>query len=154
MHVRRRILMGAMVGAALCAAGGADAARRGPAGQPPSDKPAGVTKNFPMSATWRLVDFNGKPVPAGLEATLSIDSALRGSGISGCNTWSAAMYPIANQRLAVGPIATTKKACPPAIMAFERNYLVAIHASPSWDEVGGYLVLKSPAGTLRFTRGL
>src|SRR5438309_2338614 len=44
-------------------------------------------KEFPTKATWNLKEINGKP-PAG-EASLTIDGALRGTGVSGCNTWSA-----------------------------------------------------------------
>ena len=82
-----------------------------------------------------------------------IDAQFRGSGFSGCNTWSATMWPVRGQRFAVGPVALTKKTCAPQIMAFEKAYLAALHSAPTWDMVNGLLEVKSGAGTLSFARG-
>jgi len=68
-------------------------------------------KNFPLSQTWQLRELNGKPVSADLDVSLKIDSAFRASGYTGCNSWSATMYPVKDQHLAVGPFALTKKQC-------------------------------------------
>jgi heat shock protein HslJ len=110
-------------------------------------------KTFPKDSNWTLRSLNGKPVPAGLEGTLRIDNQFRGSGFAGCNTFSATMWPVRGQRFAVGGIAVTKKACPPAIMQFEQAYLRALFAGPSWDMVNGLLEVKSQAGSLSFARG-
>lgn len=151
-------LFGGLIAACVAGCGlmpidAAMAARRAPAAPAASPTPA-YEKEFPKNATWRLIEFNGKPLPAGIDASLTIDTSLRGAGSSGCNTWSATMYPVRGQHLAVGPVALTKKSCAPAVMAFERAYLTAIHAGPTWDEVNGYLVVKSAAGTCKFARGL
>ncbi|HUZ67310.1 MAG TPA: META domain-containing protein [Beijerinckiaceae bacterium] len=114
---------------------------------------ASPPKKFPIGVTWRLKQINGRPAPTAKRATLTIDSTLRGTGSAGCDSWSATVYPVANQRLAMGPIATTHRACSPQAAAFERMYLNALHSGPVWDEEQGYLVLKTTAGVMRFSRG-
>jgi heat shock protein HslJ len=111
-------------------------------------------KNFPLDQTWSLRDINDKPIPSGLDASLKIDGNLRGSGYTGCNSWSATLYPIKNQHLLVGPFALTKKQCPKDVMATEFGFLSALTGSPTWDLVNGELVIKGPKGTLRLARSL
>ena len=125
-----------------------------PAGQPLEKS----EKQFPTGTVWVLKAFNDKPVPGTEELTFSIDSAYRGTGYSGCNTWSATIFPVKNQTLAVGPVALTKKKCDAATMKFENTYLIGIHAGPTWDLVGSNdgteLIMKGQGGTLRFIRSL
>jgi heat shock protein HslJ len=153
---------------ALCAAslavGGAQAQTKQHRGQPQQQdkqekkeggdesKTQAYESNFPTKATWNLSDINGKAPPA--EATLTIDENLRGAGVSGCNTWSAALYPVRGHKLAMGPVAQTKKVCSNELMQFERMYLTILHSGPGWDLVGSTLTIKGQAGTLIFNRGL
>jgi heat shock protein HslJ len=111
-------------------------------------------KQFPLDQTWSLRDINEKPIPSGLDASLKIDGTLRGSGFTGCNSWSATLYPIKDQHLLVGPFALTKKQCAKEIMAVEFGFLSSLTGSPSWDLVNGDLVIKGPKGTLRLARSL
>src|SRR3984885_2565732 len=67
---------------------------------PPKPLPP-LQKNFPLDQTWSLRELNGKPVPAGVDVGLKIDGSLRGSGYTGCNSFSATMYPVKDQHLAV-----------------------------------------------------
>ena len=103
-------------------------------------------KNFPLDQTWSLRDINDKPVPAGLDASLKIDGNLRGSGYTGCNSWSATLYPVKDQHLLLGPYALTKKQCAKDVMAVEFGFLSALTGSPTWDLVNGDLVIKGPEG--------
>jgi len=96
----------------------------------------------------------GWPIPAGLDVSLKIDGSLRGSGYTGCNSWSATLYPVANQHLLVGPYALTKKQCGKDIQAVELGFLSALTGSPTWDLVNGDLVIKGPKGALRLARSL
>lgn len=121
--------------------------------QSAAPQPQKEEKTFPKDSNWTLRAMNGKPLPAGAEATMRIDAQFRGSGFSGCNTWSATMWPVRGQRFAVGPVALTKKTCAPQIMAFEKAYLATLHSAPTWDMVNGLLEVKSGAGTLSFARG-
>jgi len=113
-----------------------------------------MQKNIPLDQTWSLRELNGKPVPASLDVSLKIDGALHGSGFAGCNSWSAVMYPIKDQHLAVGQYALTKKSCDKETMAIEVGFLSALLASPAWDLVNGDLVIKGPRGALRMVRSL
>jgi heat shock protein HslJ len=121
--------------------------------EPPKPMPP-QQKNFPLDQTWQLKELNGKPVPQEIDASLKIDSALRGSGFTGCNSWSATMYPIKDQHLATGPYALTKKQCDKDTMAIEFGFLTALLGSPVWDLVNGELVIKGPRGAMRLARSL
>lgn len=107
---------------------------------------------FPTKANWQLVTFNGKAPPA--EASLLIDENLRGTGSSGCNTWSAALYPIKGHKLAMGPVAMTKKTCSNDVNGFERAYLTVLRSGPVWDLKGSTLTVKSQYGELVYNRGI
>lgn len=111
-------------------------------------------KTYPTKTTWSLKSLNNKPVPRDADITLMIDDNFRGTGFAGCNYWSATIYPMRGQRLASGPVATTRKQCPPAVMQLERAFLVGVHSGPEWDLVGPELVLKTKGATLRFERAL
>lgn len=117
---------------------------------PPSQQ---QDKTFPLGAAWSAVSLNGKPVN-NMRATLQVDANLRGTGFGGCNTFSAAAYPLRQQGFAVGPIALTKRACDKGVLDFERSYLTALRAARAWDLVQGRLVLKGGAGELIFDRAL
>lgn len=115
--------------------------------QPPQEK------TFPLGASWTAVSMNGKPI-ADRRATLMVDQNLRGTGFAGCNTFSAAAYPLRQQSFAVGPLALTKRSCDKGLSDFERSYLTALRATQKWDLVNGKLVLKGGAGELQFDRAL
>jgi heat shock protein HslJ len=118
-------------------------------------KPIGPAfKNFPLDQTWSLKSINDKPVPPGLDISLQIDGTLRGSGYTGCNSWSATLYPVKEQHLLMGPVALTKKQCAKDVMALETGFLSALLGNPTWDLVNGELVVKGPRGTLHFARSL
>ena len=113
-----------------------------------------LQKNFPLDQTWSLRELNGKPVPPGLDASLKIDGSLRGSGFTGCNSWSATLYPVKDQHLMVGPFALTKKQCAKDVMAIEGGFLSTLVGNPTWDLVNGELVIKGPRGAARLARSL
>ena len=113
-----------------------------------------LQKNFPLDQTWSLRELNGKPIPSGLDASLKIDGNLRGSGFTGCNSWSATLYPVKDQHLMVGPFALTKKQCPKDIMQIEIGFLSTLIGNPAWDLVNGDLVIKGPRGAARLARSL
>jgi heat shock protein HslJ len=113
-----------------------------------------LQKNFPLDQTWSLRELNGKPVPASLDVSLKIDGALHGSGFAGCNSWSAVIYPVKDQHLAVGQYALTKNKCDKDVTAIEFGFLSALLGGPAWDLVNGDLVIKGPRGALRMVRSL
>lgn len=106
---------------------------------------------FPVGVSWTLVEINGRRPP--VDATFKIDTSFRGTGFAGCNMFSAAMYPARGQTVVAGPPAVTKRACPPALMQFERAYLSGLFSRPTWEHVGDRLTLKTRSGVMRFRRG-
>ena len=110
-------------------------------------------KQFPIGMQWTLVSLNGKAVGDN-RPTMMIDEALRARGFAGCNTFSATAYPLAQQRIAVGPIALTRKACDKGVMERERAFLVVFRTAQAWDVKDGQLILGGQNGELRFERTL
>lgn len=151
------LLSAAALAAALCCASASFAGSKGPQSEedkgPPKPLPP-LQKNFPLDQTWSLKEINGKPVPSSLDASLKIDGNLRGSGYTGCNSWSATLYPVKDQHLLVGPFALTKKQCAKDVMALEYGFLSNLTGNPTWDLVNGDLVIKGPRGSLRLARSL
>jgi heat shock protein HslJ len=121
--------------------------------EPPKPLPP-LQKSFPLDQSWSLRELNGKPVPATLDVSLKVDAALHGSGFAGCNSWSAVIYPIKGQHLAVGQYALTKNKCDKDVTAIEVGFLSALLGGPAWDLVNGDLVIKGPRGALRMVRSL
>lgn len=124
--------------------------------QPLSAEPLANTqqeKTFPLGASWSVVALNGKPA-YDRRATLIVDKNLRGTGFGGCNTFSAAAYPLRQQGFLVGPIALTKRSCDKGLLEFERTLLTALRATRNWDIVNGRLVLKGAAGEVTLSRSL
>lgn len=114
--------------------------------------PAGPEKEFPKSVTWSLVQMDGAKIDPALNITFSVDSNLRGSGFSGCNSWSATMYPLPGQKLATGPYAVTRKSCEKPVNEREFRILSILASGPVWDIDRDDLVITAPQGTLRFIR--
>jgi len=114
----------------------------------------GVEKKFPTKSNYELKSINGKPVPGHIIVTFTVDDAFRGSGNAGCNTWSATIYPVRGQRLAVGPVALTKKACDKDRMDIEHMFVSILHASPTWNTSGSEMTLKLPQASMVLQRAL
>lgn len=119
-----------------------------PAEQPAPPK---ADKQFPAGAAWIAVTVNGRPV-IGERPSVLIDDNFRARGFGGCNTFSATAYPLRGQGFAVGPVASTRKACDKAVMDQERAFFVAFRSAQNWDTQEGAFLLKGPNGELRFER--
>jgi heat shock protein HslJ len=110
-------------------------------------------KTFPTKVSWVALSLNGKPF-SGERPTFILDEQFRLRGFGGCNTFAATAFPLRQQRFAVGPFALTKKTCDKAVMDQERNFLIALRTSVTWDTVVGNLVLKTQNGEIKFDRVL
>jgi heat shock protein HslJ len=123
------------------------------------EKPKGPTgpaeQQFPYGATWILSEIGGRPV-SGDAPSFDLDDKLRATGFGGCNTFSMALYPIREQKLAAGSIAMTKKTCGKDLDETEKSMLVTLHSLPKWHlESNGDLTVTGPNGAvLKFKRGL
>ena len=112
-------------------------------------------QQFPYGATWILSDMGGKPV-SGDAPSFNLDDKLRATGFGGCNTFSMALYPIKEQKLAAGSIAMTRKTCNKEVDDTEHNLLVTLHSLPKWhlEPNGDLTVTAQNGGIMRFKRGL
>jgi heat shock protein HslJ len=113
-----------------------------------------VAKKFPFNAQWIAVSLNGKSFGTQDRPAMTLDEQLRVRGFSGCNTYSATAYPLAEQHFAVGPIALTKRACEASAMEAEREFLVALRTAQQWDVKEGRLIITGQSGVLIFERTL
>lgn len=66
-------------------------------------------------------------------------------GFAGCNTFQAT-YKADGNRIAVGPIATTRRTCADAVMVQERQFLAALKSTTTWDFSGALLDMHRPDG--------
>jgi heat shock protein HslJ len=142
---------GALVAAAACfalaAAGCASrdaAAPSGSAGTPSLATLVGVT--------WTLVSLGGEPVPQGTRSpTIAFDGA-RVAGLGGCNRYTGQIQETAPGTVAVGPVASTKMACPPPAMDVESRFFAILAQVTRYRLAGPRLVLSGPSGELAFER--
>ncbi|MBO9650500.1 MAG: META domain-containing protein [Variovorax sp.] len=66
-------------------------------------------------------------------------------GFAGCNTFQAT-YTVDGNRIAVGPIATTRRTCADAVMEQERQFLAALKSTTTWAFSGALLDMHRPDG--------
>jgi heat shock protein HslJ len=71
---------------------------------------------------------------------LEIEDAGTVSGSTGCNTMFGQVRQGAGV-LKIGPLAVTRKACPPAVMDQERKFVEAINATVDYRSERGKLIL-------------
>jgi heat shock protein HslJ len=75
------------------------------------------------------------------------------SGSSGCNRFTGS-YSVDGDTLELGEIATTEMACPPPVMAVEREFVDAFGQVTAWRSDGDELVLSDGEGRERLRLGL
>ncbi|HEY8260567.1 MAG TPA: META domain-containing protein [Methylosinus sp.] len=118
-----------------------------------SPEPVLTYKPFPHNFIFNLKDINGKAPPA--DIWIRVDSTMRGSGFSGCKSWSAVFVVGANRLGPKSMPAVADSKCDPALQAIERDFWQMMLSGPFWDTQGSDLILKgAKGGVLRFTRSL
>jgi heat shock protein HslJ len=127
-----------------------------PSQQPPQGAASQPKREmqFPVPSSWVATSLNGKPFSGPDRPTLSLDQQYRAKGFGGCNTFSATLWPLREQRLATGPLALTKRQCDKAVMETERAFLIAVRTAAQWEFQGVTLVIKSQSGELRMERSI
>lgn len=101
---------------------------------------------------WVLAGYGTAGVTNAPVAGSRIDIAFedgRVAGSSGCNSY-AGTYALDGTALGIGPLASTRKACPPPLMQQEDQYQRILRAVDSATIAGDRLTLSGPAGTLEF----
>jgi len=94
---------------------------------------------------WRPVLIDDEPVAADSEAFVkfTVDGSVTGN--SGCNNFSGAME-MAEDGIKMGQLASTRKACPPEIMAVEDRFLQALQDTARFEMANDSLRLLNAEG--------
>jgi heat shock protein HslJ len=102
---------------------------------------------------WLLEDLAGGGVLDRVQATLAFLEGARVAGNGSCNRFTGSVE-IRGESVKFGRLASTRKACPPAIMDQEAKYLKALEAAERLEVSGPYLLVhcKGYDKPLRFTR--
>jgi len=96
-------------------------------------------------ALWHVEDIAGESVAGNRRVTLNLSAEGRLWGKGPCNRYTAS-YRL-GEGLSVGPVASTKMACPPALMEGEENFFRMLGAVHRFDIApDGSLILITPAG--------
>lgn len=103
--------------------------------------------------TWLAEDIDGRGVIDDLQSTLGFETDERVSGMAGCNRFFGSVT-IDGGSISVGPLGSTRMACPPAIMDQEDRFLKALANARRFETKDGLLMFfgDGPAPLLRFSR--
>ena len=105
---------------------------------------------------WTLVEMDGQPLPAGVEAPLIHFERESVRGFAGCNRFNATVKESKPGEIEVGPAAGTKMACPPPAMELEQAFLAQLGKVSRYTFVAGQLALSwqegDRVGTLLFRK--
>jgi heat shock protein HslJ len=120
-----------------------------PAEQPAPGGPAAP----PVLAgtAWRLEDLAGAGVIDRARASLEFPDTGRVSGSASCNRFTGSVT-VSGAAISFGPLATTRKICPEALMNQETRYLQALASAARFEVRDAFLYLHTAAGPLRFVR--
>lgn len=117
---------------------------------PPHDPPEPILPPDAMAQAlrevlWTVTSIGGDPVLPRTVLTFSIALDNRAGGNGGCNNYFTEAE-LENAPLAFGPIAGTRMACDPAVMAQEARFFAALAATAGYELAGTALKLVDAAG--------
>lgn len=78
-----------------------------------------------VGSEWVAEDLGGRGVHDRIQSTLRFDSTTRVSGSGGCNRYTGALAEV-DGTLHIGQLASTRMACPPALLDQETRFLIAL----------------------------
>lgn len=98
-----------------------------------------------VGTAWRATAIGDTETRGHEASTLAFSASQRVTGGAACNRF-AAPVSLAGEKIAIGPLAVTRKACPPAVMDQERRYLTALAAAARVVQEGERLRLLDADG--------
>ena len=116
----------------------------------------GPAKTVPLNlvgSEWLLEDLGGRGVMDNVQATLTFPAAAKVAGKGSCNRFFGPAQ-ISGDVIKLGPLASSRMACPEAVMNQETKYLEALQAAERFEWKNPYLLIycKGFEKPLRFTR--
>jgi heat shock protein HslJ len=108
------------------------------------------TATLPGSA-WQVKTFAGQTPLADHAITFEFDNEGNIAGDGSCNRFGGSCK-IEGDKIAVGPLRSTRRACEPKIMQQEHRFLALLGAATTWAMDGEELVLTAPDGEIRAIR--
>ncbi|OYQ30854.1 hypothetical protein CHU93_06225 [Sandarakinorhabdus cyanobacteriorum] len=134
---------------ALASLAGCQAERR-QLGQALSGKPPVATGS--LVGRWTMADLNGGGPVARGELAFIADSV---AGTAGCNRLAGG-WQQAGATIGIGPVAVTRMACPPAVMAVEARVIALLNAAKrvEFDARGGATLISDDGQRLRLIPAL
>jgi heat shock protein HslJ len=115
---------------------------------------SGKTVSFSLlGSEWLLEDLGGSGVIDRMQATLTFPEAGKVAGNGSCNRFFGPAE-ISGGTIKLGPLASSRMACPEAVMNQETKYLDALQAAERFEWKDPYLLIycKDFEKPLRFTR--
>jgi heat shock protein HslJ len=111
------------------------------------------TSNDLLGSSWLAEDIEGRGVMDILQTTIGFAEDDRIAGSGGCNNYFG-LAVIEGSKISMGPLGSTKKACPPAIMDQEQRFFGALQKVHGYETRDGLLFFydKNSEPILRFSR--
>jgi len=108
------------------------------------------TVTLPGSA-WQVITFAGQTPLADHPITMEFDTEGNIAGDGSCNHFGGSCK-IEGDKIEVGPLRSTRRACEPDIMQQEHKFLAVLTAATAWSIEGHELVLTGSEGQIRAAR--
>jgi len=105
---------------------------------------------LPGSA-WQVTTFAGQTPLADHPITLEFDHEGNIAGNASCNRFGGTCQ-INGDKIEIGPLRSTRRACEPDIMEQEHKFLALLGAVTAWSFEGDELVLSAPEGAIKAKR--
>ena len=124
------------------------------ASPPTTAAPAVPAATTLLGTAWRLESLGSGKLQAGTQPTLEFPTEGRASGNGSCNRFNGIVI-VADDGIKFSGLATTRKACPEAVMRQEEEYLAALRDAVRFEADASQLRVHSAgrAEPLRFVSG-
>jgi putative lipoprotein len=98
-----------------------------------------------VGPTWVAEDIRNRGVIDDLQLSITLTAEGQAHGFGGCNNFTG-RYTLDGTTLTLGPLASTRKACPPALMSQEASFHQALGETRGYRFENGLLFLLDAQG--------
>ena len=102
-------------------------------------------------SAWKVTTFAGQTPLADHPITFEFDNEGNIAGDGSCNRFGGSCE-IKGDKIKIGPLRSTRRACEPEIMQQEQKFLALLTAATTWLIDGDVLILTAPDGEIRASR--